>query len=118
MNISRRTILGYGGASLFGSGLLSPWCSVSLAAEKSQDDFDDYKAIVYLLFSGGMDSFNLLVPYDANEYERYADIRTDLAIQREDLLPLDTTYTRTVLLRYRPLHQKFVIFSTMEIWRF
>ena len=93
MSLNRRNLLGYGGASLVSGSLLSPWCSVSQAAEKSQEDFDDYKAIVYLLFSGGMDSFNLLVPYDANEYERYAEIRTDLAIQREDLLPLDTTYT-------------------------
>ena len=40
-----------------------------------------------------MDSFNLLIPYDDNEYDRYADIRSDLKYSRNELLELDNTFT-------------------------
>ncbi len=93
MAINRRGFLGHAaGAGLVASGLFVPWRSRVLAAEKTQNDFDDYKALVFLLFSGGMDSFNLLVPY-GDEYDQYASIRTDLGYSRDDLLALDDSET-------------------------
>ena len=94
MTLNRRVFLkSTAGAGIVTTGLLQPWRSMAMAAEKTQDDFDDYKALVFLLFSGGMDSFNLLVPFDDDEYSRYADIRSDLKFERSDLLELDGAET-------------------------
>lgn len=53
----------------------------------------DYKALVCVLLAGGLDSYNLLVPMGEdvsgdNGYNDYTSVRTDLAIPRNDLLPL------------------------------
>ena len=89
----RNFIRNAAGAGVVTSGLFLPWRSFVMAAEKTQDDFEDYKALVFLLFSGGMDSFNLLVPFDDDEYDRYADIRSDLKYSRDTLLELDGSET-------------------------
>ncbi len=52
---------------------------------------DDYKALVCILFGGGADSFNMLVPYDTNRYNDYVAFRSDLALPHADLLPLAYT---------------------------
>ena len=94
MAINRRNFLrNTAGAGLVTSGLFLPWRRLALAAEQSQSDFDDYKAMVYVMFNGGMDSFNLLVPYDDDEYKRYAKIRSDLKYERDELLVLDDSET-------------------------
>lgn len=48
----------------------------------------DYKALVCILLAGGNDSFNMLVPNDADQYAEYASLRADLALPSETLLPL------------------------------
>ena len=94
MAISRRNFIrNTAGAGVVTSGLFLPWRSLAIAAEKTQDDFEDYKALVFLLFSGGMDSFNLLIPFDDDEYDRYADIRSDLKYSRDALLELEGSET-------------------------
>ena len=94
MAINRRDFLrNTAGAGLVTSGLFMPWRPWALASEQSQSDFDDYKALVYVMFNGGMDSFNLLVPYDDDEYKRYADIRSDLKYEKDELLVLDDSET-------------------------
>jgi len=57
-----------------------------------------YKAIVVIFFHGGIDSFNLLVPHSectANQgkdmYQEYADVRSNVALPKADLLPIDAT---------------------------
>ncbi|MBA4852367.1 DUF1501 domain-containing protein [Emticicia sp. BO119] len=54
---------------------------------------EDYKALVCVLFSGGLDSYNLLVPTGTNDggdngYNEYANTRGDLALTNGSLLPL------------------------------
>ena len=49
----------------------------------------DYKALVCILLSGGNDSFNMLVPRSLNEYNEYADTRSNQAIPRNDLLAIN-----------------------------
>ncbi len=54
---------------------------------------EDYKALVCILFSGGLDSYNLLVPTGKNSggdngYTEYAHTRGDLALSDTSLLPL------------------------------
>lgn len=53
--------------------------------------FNDYKAIVCIFLYGGNDSFNLLIPTDASEYNEYAQTRQSLAVSRAQLLSLNQT---------------------------
>ncbi|MEM9170141.1 MAG: hypothetical protein AAGC56_10855, partial [Pseudomonadota bacterium] len=41
-------------------------------------DTSGYKALVCVFFFGGMDSHDVLLPYDQASYNQYADIRQDL----------------------------------------
>ncbi len=47
-----------------------------------------YKALVCILFDGGNDSYNMLMPR-GSEYSEYAAVRTNLAIPQADILPLN-----------------------------
>ena len=47
-----------------------------------------YRALVCIAFGGGADSFNMLVPTDAQTYQNYAKRRDGLALNRNELLPL------------------------------
>ena len=51
--------------------------------------FDDYRALVCVFLHGGNDSFNMLVPRSVAEYNAYAASRQNLAILRDDLLPIN-----------------------------
>jgi uncharacterized protein (DUF1501 family) len=51
--------------------------------------FPDYKALVCVFLHGGNDSFNMLVPNTTAEYNAYAASRQNLAIARQDLLPIN-----------------------------
>jgi uncharacterized protein (DUF1501 family) len=50
--------------------------------------FDDYRALVCVFMFGGNDSYNMLVPNTAAEYQAYAASRQNLAIAQNDLLPI------------------------------
>eukprot|EP00804_Cyclotella_cryptica_P009369 CCRYP_018076-RB/>CCRYP_018076-RB protein AED:0.03 eAED:0.03 QI:374/1/1/1/0.94/0.9/20/617/4181 len=54
-----------------------------------------YKAIVYVLFAGGCDSFNMLVPHTCrgtkDMYAEYAQVREEIAIKKQDLRVLAGT---------------------------
>ncbi|MEE4163478.1 MAG: DUF1501 domain-containing protein [Woeseiaceae bacterium] len=50
--------------------------------------FADYRALVCVFLFGGNDSFNMLVPRSSAEYDVYAGSRQNLAIPRDDLLPI------------------------------
>ncbi len=50
---------------------------------------DDYKALVCIFLAGGNDSFNMLVPRSDSEYSEYATIRSDLALPKGNLIPLN-----------------------------
>ena len=51
--------------------------------------FDDYRALVCIFLHGGNDSFNMLVPNTTAEYNAYQASRQNLAILRDDLLPIN-----------------------------
>ena len=56
----------------------------AMAAPGKAADFTDYKALVCILFSGGMDSYNMLIPSGTtvggdNGFNEYKSVRTDLA---------------------------------------
>jgi len=50
---------------------------------------DDYRALVCVLLRGGNDSYNMLIPRSNNEYNEYAQVRTNQAIPQADILPID-----------------------------
>lgn len=91
--ISRRRFLGeascaaVGSSSLF-STLLNMRMTNSAAVMQSGDD---YKALVCLFLAGGNDSFNMLVPAGDEPYNEYKNIRADLALAQNTLLPLNGT---------------------------
>ena len=91
MMINRRKFLTHSCAmgaatSTLGSSLLQ----LGLARQATASG-NDYKALVCILLAGGNDSYNMLVPDDAETYASYADIRSDLALPKESLLGLDAT---------------------------
>ncbi|HEX4824418.1 MAG TPA: DUF1501 domain-containing protein [Candidatus Polarisedimenticolaceae bacterium] len=49
---------------------------------------DDYRALVCLFLSGGIDSYNVLVPLGDAEHQEYAAVRGDLALPQNVLLPI------------------------------
>jgi len=49
---------------------------------------EDYRGLVCLFLSGGIDSFNVLAPRGEAEYLEYAQVRGDLALPQDALLPI------------------------------
>lgn len=98
---SRRTFLGrasYGCASIGLTTLLSGWTNMSFLnaaanANLSLGSNSDYKALVCVMLAGGNDSYNMLIPRGTDEYSQYADIRSNLAIAKESILPLNPINT-------------------------
>ena len=63
---------------------------------------DDYKALVCILLAGGADSFNMLVPTDNSGYTEYASVRSDLALGKGQLLPLNNAANGSRTLGFHP----------------
>jgi uncharacterized protein (DUF1501 family) len=84
--LARSSLLGAAGTT-FGGGLLQ----LGLAHRVLAQPAADYRALVCVLLAGGNDAYNMLVPHDAATYSAYAAIRADLALPREELLPLSGT---------------------------
>jgi len=86
--------LGLGCASVGATTLLSGITNMGLlnaaaAANAPVYTQNGYKALVCILLSGGNDCYNMLIPRGMSEYTDYANIRTNLKIPQEDLLPLN-----------------------------
>lgn len=84
--ISHSCNLGVASATL-GSTLLQ----LGFARQASAQTLGDYKAMVCILLAGGNDSYNMIVPNDADQYGEYAGLRADLALPQASLLPLAGT---------------------------
>ncbi len=86
--ISRRTFLGQASCAAVGTTAL---CSTVLDLGMFNvlaGNATDYRALVCLFLSGGADSFNMVVPSGTPEYDEYAQIRRDLALPQNILLPI------------------------------
>jgi uncharacterized protein (DUF1501 family) len=92
--VQRRSFLrGAGACAALGStSILSTLLNLKLtnSVMAARDDLTDYKAMVCIFLYGGNDSFNMLTPYEQSEYDDYASIRSNLAIDRGDLLPINS----------------------------
>ena len=86
---SRRQFLthscGLGFATLTtGTSLLS----LGIARQASAHNHGQYKALVCIQLGGGNDCYNMLVPYDSDQYDEYSTMRSNLALDKDHLLPL------------------------------
>lgn len=92
--LSRRSFLGQAscaalGSSTLFSSLISLKALNAAAAGSGFGGSNDYKALVCILLSGGHDSYNMLVPTSSSEYSEYSDSRSNLALGKDSLLPLN-----------------------------
>jgi uncharacterized protein (DUF1501 family) len=77
--INRRTFLGQTGCAALGTtGLLSTLLNLGLASRVMAAEQTDYKAMICIFLSGGNDSYNMLVPTNADEYAYYLTTRGGL----------------------------------------
>ncbi len=63
---------------------------------------DEYRALVCLFFSGGIDSFNVLVPRGNTEYQEYKTVRGSLGLAQSALLPINPTVSAGLDLGLHP----------------
>ncbi len=91
-SLSRRDFMKFSGgcAALSSTSLLNTILNLKLtnSAMAASGDTTGYKALVCVFLLGGIDSFNVLTPYDQTEYNSYSTIRGNLALPREDLLEI------------------------------
>ncbi|MEZ5326025.1 MAG: DUF1501 domain-containing protein [Verrucomicrobiales bacterium] len=91
--LSRRRFLGEASCAALGSAsILSTLLNLRMANNAAAADLDggnDCKSLVCIFLDGGIDSFNLLVPRGAEEYEQYRTTRSNLALTPGQLINLD-----------------------------
>ena len=91
-NISRRKFLGQAGCAAMGSATLLSTLTNLMVSNKllatQNEEPCDYKALVCILLAGGNDSYNMLIPRGEDEHAEYVNTRSNLAIPRENILPL------------------------------
>jgi uncharacterized protein (DUF1501 family) len=85
---SRRDFLSLAGTSAASVLLARPHDAIGQMVGGS-GPFNDYRALVCVFLFGGNDSFNMLVPSSAAEYNAYAASRQNLALLQPDLLPIN-----------------------------
>ena len=73
--------------------------------EEVRNGTKPFKAVVFVLLYGGMDSFNLIVPHSECEggkdmYQEYRDVRADIALPKEDLLEVEVPAGQQVCSRF------------------
>jgi len=74
------------------------------AALAQSNEVDDYKSLVCVFLFGGNDQWNTLVPNQNAAYERYAQIRGELALPFDSLLALDNDALHPALQQTRQLY--------------
>ena len=84
-NINRREFLHK--SSLMALSASFYLCGVNASASTGTKSKSS-KAMVYLILGGGNDSYNMLVPTDKSSYGDYASSRSNLALAKNELLPL------------------------------
>ena len=115
LNTRRRFLeqLGLGCAHVGATSLLSGITNLGLinAAASANRPFnvskmENYRAVVCIMLSGGNDSFNMLVPKGDPEYQEYAAVRTNLALDQDELLDINPITPVNKVLGLHPNLQK------------
>jgi uncharacterized protein (DUF1501 family) len=91
---SRRQFLGEASCAAIGStSILTTLLNLTMANHAAAQGGlgTQRKTLVCVFLSGGCDTFNMLIPREQNLYNQYAASRSNLAIPRASLLPLNGT---------------------------
>ncbi len=93
-DISRRKFINRASAATFGlTTAASSLFRLNTLKAASRNNFfggnQDYKALVCLFQAGGNDSFNMLMPRNGDLNAAYNSVRSNLALDAEDMLPID-----------------------------
>ena len=82
MKLNRRDFLRTGVTAGTASVALSSFGGIAAALSSMQThaatNTGDYKALVCVFLSGGMDNHDTIIPYDTSSYDRWAEIRSTL----------------------------------------
>jgi uncharacterized protein (DUF1501 family) len=91
--ISRRKFLVQSNCAAVGTiSLFSSLFSLRLTAGAvAGQPLTGYKALVCLFLGGGNDSYNMLIPRNAEAYNDYLRVRSTLALSQNSILPISTT---------------------------
>ncbi|ELB1500948.1 DUF1501 domain-containing protein [Vibrio alginolyticus] len=94
MAISRRQFIKRTTATSIGAGLALSVSPSLLAGPKQPENLlgkveNKKKSLVFIMLDGGNDSYNMLVPTSDKHYREYKETRSNLALAKHDLLPLD-----------------------------
>ncbi|MDB6072283.1 MAG: hypothetical protein JWL81_3454, partial [Verrucomicrobiales bacterium] len=92
--MKRRPFLGQAAcAAVTSLPVLNTLLNLKLAGHAAAQDLlpgtTDRKALVCVFLQGGNDSYNMLVPSDVAGHAAYANARSNLALDRNALLPLN-----------------------------
>ncbi len=90
--LTRRHFLGQANCAAISSlPLLNTLVNLKVASSvaAASNTGADYKSLVCLFLSGGIDTYNVLVPRGAAEYAQYAAVRGDIALPNNVLLPIN-----------------------------
>lgn len=89
MTISRRRFLGQASCAAVGTtALYNTVLNLGMFNALACGDPTEYRGLVCLFLSGGIDSFNVLVPRGPAEHAEYAAVRGDLTLPADALLPI------------------------------
>jgi uncharacterized protein (DUF1501 family) len=86
--ISRRDILRAGCCSAASFAMTSALGRLNLIHALAAGQSSGYQALVCIFLFGGNDSNNLIVPDDTAGYQNYANVRANLALPQNSLLPI------------------------------
>lgn len=97
MDHSRRHFLRKSGYSALGAAALTsgfgPFGMVQRALAQGGGSATDYKALVCIFLFGGNDGNNTIVPLDTGEHTSYAQMRGELTLAKDSLLPVASPST-------------------------
>jgi uncharacterized protein (DUF1501 family) len=89
--LDRRSFMKFSGgcAALSSTSLLSTLVNLKLTNSAiAASDTSGYKALVCVFLLGGIDSYNMLAPYQGTEYTDYVAARSNLALTQAQMLPV------------------------------
>lgn len=103
-HISRRRFLGQVNCAAISSlPILSTLMNLKLAGNlAAAGGAGGHRALVCLFLSGGIDSFNVLVPRGPAEHTVYSEVRGGIALPQSSLLPINPTVSPGLALGLHP----------------
>lgn len=88
ISLARRDFLKKTALATVGSSSLYSLMNQFNIVNAQSTGLGDYRALVCVFLYGGNDAFSMLVPYTQSDYNSYADTRRNLAIPRDQLIPI------------------------------